>query len=67
MKQQILEILDESTSNGMKADDIVQLLEQRRQDAIEKWEDILQEDERSGYDVLYGVVDDMITEELSDE
>lgn len=67
MKQQILEVLDKSTNNGMKADEIVQLLEQRRQDVIEKWEDILQEDERSGYDVMYSVADDMVTEELSDE
>jgi len=51
----------------MKADEIVQLLEQRRQDVIEKWEEILQEDERSGYDVMYSVADDMVTEELSDE
>nr|DAM53858.1 MAG TPA: hypothetical protein [Caudoviricetes sp.] len=67
MKQQILEILDKSTNNGMKAEEIVQLLEQRRQDVIEKWEDILSEDEQSGYDVMYSVADDMVTEELSDE
>lgn len=67
MKQQILEVLDKSTNNGMKAEEIVQLLEQRRQDVIEKWEDILSEDERRGYDVMYSVADDMVTEELSDE
>lgn len=67
MKQQILEVLDKSTNNGMKADEIVQLLEQRRQAVVEKWEEILQEDERSGYDVMYSVADDMVTEELSDE
>lgn len=67
MKQQILEVLDKSTNNGMKAEEIVQLLEQRRQDVIEKWGDILSEDERSGYDVMYSVADDMVTEELSDE
>ncbi|MBF0971247.1 MAG: hypothetical protein HXK06_00065 [Actinomyces graevenitzii] len=67
MKQQILEILDKSTSNGMKAEEIVQLLEQRRQDVIEKREGILQEDERSGYDAMYSIADDMVTEELSDE
>ena len=67
MKQQILEILDKSTNNGMKAEEIVQLLKQRRQDVIEKWGDILSEDERSGYDVMYSVADDMVTEELSDE
>lgn len=67
MKQQILEVLDKSTNNGMKAEEIVHLLEQRRQAVVEKWEEILQEDERSGYDVLYDVADDMVTEELSDE
>lgn len=67
MKQKILEVLDKSTSNGMKADEIVQLLEQRRQDVIEKWEEILSEDERSGHDVMYSVADDMVTEEFSDE
>lgn len=67
MKQQILDILDKTTSNSMKANEIVQLLKQRRQDVIEKWEDILQEDERSGYDVMYSVADDMVTGELSDE
>lgn len=67
MKQQILDILDKSTNNGMKAKEIMQLLEQRRQDVIEKWEEILSEDERSGYDVMYSVADDMATEELSDE
>lgn len=67
MKQQILEILDKSTNNGMKADEIVQILEQRRQDVIEKWEEILSDDELSGCDVMYSVADDMVTEELSDE
>ena len=67
MKQQILEVLDKSTNNGMKANEIVQLLEQRRQAVVEKWEEILQEDERSGYDVMYSVADDMVVEELSDE
>lgn len=67
MKQQILDILDKSTNNGMKAEEIVQLLEQRRQAVVEKWEEILQEDERSGYDVMYSVADDTVTEELSDE
>lgn len=67
MKQQILEILDKSTNNGMKAEEIVRLLRQRRQDVIQKWEEILSDDERSGYDVMYSVADDMVTEELSDE
>ena len=63
MKHQILEILDKSTSNGMKAEEIVQLFEQRRQDVIEKREGILQEDERSGCDAMYSIADDMVTEE----
>lgn len=67
MKHQILDILDKSTSSGMKAEEIVQLLEQRRQDVIEKWEEILSEDERSGHDVMYSIADDMVTEEFSDE
>ncbi len=67
MKQQILEVLDKSTSNGMKAEEIMRLLEQRRQRVVSKWEMILSEDERSGHDVMYSVADDMVTEELSDE
>lgn len=67
MKQKILEILDKSTNNGMKAKEIIELLEQRRQYVIEKWEEILSGDEQSGYDVMYSVADDMVTEELSDE
>lgn len=36
MKQQILDILDKSTNNGMKADEIMQLLEQRRKRVVGK-------------------------------
>lgn len=67
MKRQILDILDKSTNNGMKADEIVQLLKQRRQGVIEKWGNILSEDERSGYDVMYSVANDMVTEEFNNE
>lgn len=63
MKQQILDILDKSTSNGMKSEEIMRLLEQRRQRVVSKWEMILSEDTRSGHDVLYPVVDDMICPE----
>ena len=66
MKQQILDILDKSTSNGMKAEEIMQLLKQRRQDVIEKWEEILQEDERSGHDVMYSIANDMTAEDFDD-
>lgn len=31
MKQQILEILDKSTNNGMKADEIMELIEHREE------------------------------------
>ena len=63
MKQQILDILDKSTSSGMKSEEIMRLLEQRRQRVVSKWEMILSEDERSGHDVLYPVTDDMICPE----
>lgn len=63
MKQQILDILDKSTSNGMKSEEIMRLLEQRRQRVVSKWEMILSEDTRSGHDVLYPVADDMICPE----
>ena len=45
MKQQILEILDKSTNNGMKADEIMRLLEQRQniQDILIKLSELMQE------------------------
>lgn len=43
MKQQILDILDKSTSNGMKSEEIMRLFEQRRQRVVSKWEMILSE------------------------
>nr|DAD96786.1 MAG TPA: hypothetical protein [Podoviridae sp. ctdDI2] len=63
MKQQILDILDKSTSSGMKAEEIMRLLKQRRQRVVSKWEMILSEDTRFGHDVLYPVADDMICPE----
>ena len=63
MKQQILDILDKSTSNGMKAEEVIKLLEQRRQRVVSKWEMILSEDARPGHDVMYSVADDMICPE----
>lgn len=63
MKQQILDILDKSTSSGMKSEEIMRLLEQRRQRVVSKWEMILSEDTRSGHDVMYSVADDMICPE----
>jgi len=47
----------------MKAEEIVQLLEQRRKRVVGKWEMILSEDTRAGHDVLYPVADDMICPE----
>lgn len=68
MKQQILEILDKSTNNGMKADEIMQLLNHRYDLVTGKWEDILSEDEPSAHDMLYNVAGDMICpeEDLND-
>lgn len=63
MKQQILDILDKATNNGMKSEEIMRLLEQRRQRVVSKWEMILSEDTMSGHDVLYPIADDMICPE----
>lgn len=63
MKQKILEVLDKSTNNGMKVKEIMQLLEQRRQRVVSKWEMILSEDTRPGHDVMYSIADDMICPE----
>lgn len=59
MKQQILEILDKSTNNGMKAEEIMELLEERAGDVAAKWMDILEDEEMSGDDVLHHVIHDM--------
>lgn len=68
MKQQILEVLDKSTNNGMKAEEIMQLFNHRYDLVIAKWEDILSEYELSGHDMLYNAAGDMICpeEELND-
>jgi hypothetical protein len=63
MKQQILDILDKSTSNGMKAKEIMELLNRRHDLIIAKWNDILSEDEMSGRDVIYKVANDMVCPE----
>lgn len=68
MKQQILEVLDKSTNNGMKAEEIMQLLYRRYDLVVGKWEDILSEDELSAHDILHDVAGDMICpeEDLND-
>lgn len=63
MKQQILEVLDKSTNNGMKAEDIMQLFNHRYDLVTSKWEDILSENELSAHDILYSVAGDMICPE----
>lgn len=63
MKQQILEILDKSTNNGMKAEEIMQLLYQRYDLVVGKWDDILSEEEMSANDILHDVAGDMICSE----
>lgn len=63
MKQQILDILDKSTNNGMKAEEIMKLLEQRRKRVVGKREMILSEGTMPGHDVMYSVADDMICSE----
>lgn len=59
MKQQILEILDKSTTNGMKATEIMNMLEERAGDVAAKWMDILEDEEVPSDDVLHRVIHDM--------
>ena len=59
MKQQILDILDKSTNNGMKAKEIMELLDERGGYVIEKWTDILDGEIVTFDELLYGVVHDM--------
>ena len=59
MKQQILEVLDKSTNNGMKADEIMVLLDERAGYVIEKWTDILDTEIVVFDELLHGVVHDM--------
>lgn len=59
MKQQILEILDKSTTNGMKASEIMDLLEERAGDVAAKWMDIIEDDEVPSGVVLHQALHDM--------
>lgn len=59
MKQQILEILDKSTTNGMKASEIMGLLEERAGDVAAKWMDIIEDDEVPSGVVLHQALHDM--------
>lgn len=59
MKKQILEILDKSTTNGMKATEIMNMLEERAGDVAAKWMDILEDEEMPGDEVLHHVIHDM--------
>lgn len=62
MKQQILEILDKSTNNGMKAEEIMELLHNREADVVAKWVDILDENDVQPIDLLHEVVADMTSD-----
>lgn len=59
MKQQILEILDKSTNNGMKAQEIMDLLDERAGDVAAKWADIIEDDEIPSGVVLHQALRDM--------
>ena len=62
MKQQILAILDKSTNNGMKAQEIMKLLHIREADVVAKWVDILDENDVQPIDLLHEVVADMTSD-----
>ena len=59
MKQQILEILDKSTTNSMKATEIMSMLEERAGDVAAKWSDIIEDDEIPSGVVLHQALHDM--------
>ena len=59
MKQQILEILDKSTTNGMKAAEIMNMLKERVGDVEAKWMDILEDEEIPSGVVLHQALHDM--------
>lgn len=59
MKQQILEILDKSTNNGMKAQEIMDLLDERAGNVAAKWMDIIEDDEVPSGVVLHQALHDM--------
>ena len=58
MKQQILAILDKSTNNGMKAEEIMELLHNREADVVAKWVDILDENDVQPIDLIHEAVAD---------
>lgn len=62
MKQKILAILDKSTNNGMKAQEIMKLLHNREADVVAKWADILDENDVQPIDLLHEVVADMTSD-----
>ena len=59
MKQQILEILDKSTNNGMKAQEIMDLLDERAANVAAKLTEILDSEIVTFDEPLYGVIHDM--------
>ena len=59
MKQQILAILDKSSTNGMKAAEIMDLLKERAGDVAAKWMDIIEDDEIPSGVVLHQALHDM--------
>lgn len=59
MKNKILAILDKSTNNGMKAEEIMKLLKERAGDVVAKWVDIIEDDEIPSGVVLHQALHDM--------
>lgn len=59
MKQQIIEILNKSTTNGMKATEIMDMLKERAGDVAAKWSDIIEDDEIPSGVVLHQALHDM--------
>lgn len=59
MKQQILAILDKSSTNGMKAAEIMEMFETRAADVAAKWSDIIEDDEIPSGVVLHQALHDM--------
>lgn len=60
MKQKILEVLDKSTNNGMKADEIMELLDERAGYVAVKWNLRFNSSKKVFFDeLLHGVIHDM--------
>lgn len=59
MKNKILAILDKSTNNGMKADEIMEMIEERAGNVAAKWADIIEGDEIPSGVVLHQALHDM--------